>query len=76
MNRFDLVTLRDGVKPSIALFHGSFTNLIAARNARILSGEVVVHTGTTRIVKDPTWLWDWEREDGYSYAGRLVRDTH
>jgi len=36
-------------------------NLDEAREARVLSGDLVVHAGTNNIVKSDEWLWDWEK---------------
>jgi hypothetical protein len=44
-----------------------------AKSKRVISGDVVVHHGTTVVVKDPSWLWDWERDNPQSYAYRMTQ---
>lgn len=50
-----------------------FTDLEEARRAREVSGDLVVHRRTGRVVNDPAWLWDWEREKLDCYAQKAMR---
>ncbi len=43
-----------------------------AKQARAVSGDLVVESATDRIVTDKSWLWDWEREDPTSYAHQAI----
>lgn len=45
-----------------------YSTLDDAKNARECSGELVVHAGTYNVVLDPSWLWDWEKNNHDSYA--------
>lgn len=47
--------------------------LLRARSHRVISGDLVVQTGTTKIVINTVWLWDWEKKDPNSYANRKIR---
>ena len=42
-----------------------------ARNARVVSGDLVVHAMSGKIVKSETWLWEWERTAPESFARRM-----
>lgn len=53
---------------------GKATTLEEARDKRCMSGDLVVHAGTHRIVKSQKWLWDWEQKNSDSYAQRAIRD--
>jgi len=48
-------------------------SLEEAKNLRFTSGDLVVHIGSHRIVRDPAWLWDWEKKDLNCYAQRAIR---
>lgn len=58
-------------------YHGTFvviadnlSTLEAAGKARQVSGDLVVDKTTNEVPKDSIWLWDWERQDGMTYAHR------
>lgn len=55
------------------LFRPVYETLEDAKNARKVSGDLVVFKGTTNIVPDEGWLWDWEREDPQTYANKAVQ---
>jgi hypothetical protein len=42
-----------------------------ALNARVCSGDLVVHSDTNCIVANDGWLWDWEKSKPESYANRM-----
>ena len=44
-----------------------------AKAARVVSGDLVVHWSSGRVVTDPAWLWDWEKADPNCYAQRAIR---
>jgi hypothetical protein len=44
-----------------------------AEKLRVVSGDLVVWADTHEVVKDPAWLFDWERKDPNSYAMRAMR---
>jgi hypothetical protein len=46
--------------------------LAKARNARTVSGDIVVYHKTTQVVRDKEWLWDWEKDDPHCYAVRRM----
>jgi hypothetical protein len=53
--------------------HWFFTSLEEARAARQVSGDLVVHRRTGKVVDDPTWLFDWEKTDPNCYAQKAIR---
>ena len=70
---FDVFFFRDAVSPwrRIAPMDGvyvarSLQTIEAARDARQVSGDIVVHAGTSDVVQDYAWLWDWEQPDSYA----------
>ena len=40
--------------------------------ARELSGDLVFHAGTHKIVTEDWWLWEWEKENP-SYARKMQK---
>jgi hypothetical protein len=51
---------------------GPYNTLTEAAEDRIVAAQVVVNDNG-HIVKDDTWLWDWERNTGSaSYAWRML----
>jgi hypothetical protein len=52
---------------------GEASTLEEAKNFRAVSGDLVVHRDTHKVVKDSAWLWDWERADPQCYAQRAIR---
>lgn len=44
-----------------------------ARNARFVSGDLVVYWGTTQVVNSKEWLFDWEKLDPDCYAQKAIR---
>lgn len=53
-------------------FEQRYETLDAAKAKRAVSGDLVVFAGTTNVVPDYSWLWNWEIED-QAYAFRAVR---
>ena len=49
-----------------------FSTLEQARDARQVSGDLVVGAGTTEVVRSTRWMWDWEKADPISYAMRAA----
>lgn len=49
--------------------------LAAARDARIVSGDLVVSQATGEVVRSQAWLWDWEKADPICYAQKAIADT-
>lgn len=43
-----------------------------AKEARVVSGDLVIDSDSGKIVTDPAWLWDWEVRDADSYAQRAI----
>lgn len=54
---------------------GRADDLDEARGLRLVSGDIVVCAGTDRVVKDPSWLWEWERADPDSYANLQISNA-
>lgn len=48
-------------------------SLEKAKEARKVSGDLVVYYWTKEVVKDPSWLWDWEKNDPNCYAQRAIK---
>jgi len=72
--RYDIHFRRDHDKPhDYALIAISLPSLEAARDARKVSGDLVVYAGTTNIVKNKSWLWDWEKADPDVYAQLAIK---
>lgn len=51
---------------------GRFDCLAEASDARKVSGDLVVYSGTNDVVLDPTWLWEWEKKDPTAYARKAI----
>lgn len=49
----------------------TYETLRDAREARMISGDLVFEDG--QLCRDPSWLWDWERSDPNSYAYRMMQ---
>lgn len=47
-------------------------SLKLAREAREVSGDLVVFHGTSEIVRNDEWLWDWEKNNPESYAWQAI----
>jgi hypothetical protein len=47
--------------------------LEAAKNARFVSGDLVVYSGTNDIVPSEEWLWDWEKKSEHCYAKNAIK---
>ena len=43
-----------------------------AREKRMVSSDLVWEEATGKIVKDPGWLFDWERKDPNAYAQQMI----
>ena len=46
---------------------GRFSSLEEAKNSRVIAADLIFDK-EGNIVKDFSWLWEWEREDVKSYA--------
>jgi hypothetical protein len=46
-----------------------------AKNAREVSGDLVVFHKTNRVVPSEDWLFDWEKEERTCYALKAIRDS-
>lgn len=49
-----------------------FRTIEQARDARIVSGDLVVNPKNRKIITDRAWLWPWELEDVNSYAHKAI----
>lgn len=60
--RYDIVCPRnhENMRDSV-LLHRNLTRREVIR-LRELSGDIVVHSGTTRVVTETWWLWQWEKD--------------
>jgi dipeptidase len=72
---FDVIFMRDNYPYDYVVTAGAVPTLEAARDARSLSGDLVVRAGTREVIADPTWLWDWEKAQPHCYAARKIRDA-
>ncbi len=52
---------------------GGADTLEGARDRRAVSGDLVVHGETHKIVTNLTWLFPWERQDPKCYAQTVIR---
>ena len=76
MRTYELHYRRDYNTPNDYVIVGKrwfFTSLEEAREARVASGDLVVDRRTKRVVNDPAWLWEWEREKPGCYARKAMR---
>lgn len=72
---FDLVYLTnefEGRKPVVVERLGPFDTQDEALLHRKVSGQLLVYSGTTDVVENDSWLWDWEKKDYKCYAARNV----
>lgn len=49
--------------------------LEAARDARIVCGDLVVDQATGEVVRSRAWLWDWEKASSGCYAQKAIADS-
>lgn len=75
MPTYDVVFWNDTYKDNRFVVAKGLTSLVDARNKRQQSGDLVIFSGTDEVVKNPAWLWDWEKANPNSYARRYVEDT-
>lgn len=61
-----------GDEKTMTVLNARIKNLRDCRHIRKFSGDVVVKHGTKDIVKDPTWLWDWELNNPKCYARKKI----
>jgi hypothetical protein len=47
-----------------------------AAQLRCVSGDLVVNEWNNEIVRDTSWLFEWEKKDPNCYAQRAIRDIH
>ena len=52
---------------------GGADTLEGARDRRAMSGDLVVHGDTHKVVTDPSWLSPWERDNPACYAQKAIR---
>ncbi len=52
---------------------GGADTLEGAQDRRGVSGDLVVHGETHRVVTDPSWLFPWERAESRCYAQQAIR---
>ena len=52
---------------------GVADTLEGARGCRAVSGDLVVHADTHKIVTDPGWLFPWEQGDPKCHAQQAIR---
>lgn len=75
---YDIVHMRHWQFPldlrqeEAAIIHRGVKTLAEARDLRFVSGDLVVYSGTMKIVPDDEWLWDWEKNSPQSYAQRGI----
>ena len=48
-------------------------SLEKAKEARRVSGDLVVLWGTTKVVNSQDWLWDWEKTNPDCYSQKAIR---
>lgn len=73
MATYNVIYMNDQTKHSVCIA-GPFRCLKDAAEARKLSGDLVVD-GKGKVIKDPSWLWDWEKADPKSYAHMKVKNA-
>lgn len=57
----------------VRLDQNGFATLDFAKEARKLSGDLVVDLRTGLVVDSEEWLWDWEKADPMCYARRAMK---
>jgi hypothetical protein len=68
---FDVVFWNDLQHSNRTYVARRVTSLSGARDARQVSGDLVVYAGSDDVVQSEDWLWGWEREArAKSYAWR------
>ena len=58
--------------PVVIGTQNGLTSLESAREARKVSGDLVVDLRTGLVVDNEDWLWDWEKNDPTCYARRAM----
>lgn len=56
--------------------HQVFHTLKEARNARVVTGDLVIDSATLRVCQSKAWLWKWEWVDKNSYPQRMMRKDY
>lgn len=71
---YSLVNFYSSDEKTMNVLKTGFLNLKDASDARIASGDIVVHSNTGKIVTSKSWLFDWEKEEINSYAHKKILD--
>lgn len=70
---FSVVTVRGHDLQDRRVLYTGFRTVAEARDARAVSGDLVVHGVTGTLVPSLGWLWDWEMADEQSFAQQMLR---
>ncbi len=70
---YDIHFRRDAhTAKDFSLVERGLYTLESARDARCMSGDLVVFHNTLIVVNEPDWLWGWERLNPDCYARRAM----
>lgn len=69
---FDVIFWNESDHDNYVITAKNLPHLFAAKDARRLSGDLVVRAGTQEVVGNTAWLWGWELADPTCYAHRQV----
>ena len=58
--KYDVIFQSDNQPENFAVIACGLTSIAEAREARRVSGDIVVFHNTMEIVSNTDWLWDWE----------------
>lgn len=59
---------------SWSVIRQNLPSLKKAKEARVLIGDVVVYSGTAKVVRSEDWLDEWEKQDKGCYAQRRIKE--
>lgn len=62
-------------KDDFVVIANNLETLEKAKEARVMSGDLVVDQYTGAVVKSESWLFDWEKNAVWSYAKSAINST-
>lgn len=69
---YDIINVRANNPYDYSTYHRRIETLELCAEFRAVSGDIVVHSGTTNVVQSQDWLFEWEKKDPNSYAYRFA----
>lgn len=72
---YDVVYWREDSKYRKLYVATRLTSLVHAKALRRVTGDLVVYSGTDKVVPNQAWLWSWEKDDETNYAFQHIKQA-